>query len=71
MVNLFELKRQIKVQLDAELNELFLFAQDALGATTGDISPMQMLKLLDLQESLAALIVEFAVQNKPEVKDEN
>jgi len=71
MVNLLELKEQVKSQLDAKHDQLFYFAQDALGATTGDISPMQMLKLLDLQESLAALIVEVAVQNKPEVKDEN
>ena len=36
-----ELKEKVELQLEIEVNKLFGYAQELVGAITGDISPMQ------------------------------
>lgn len=50
--------------VEDKINEIFSEYQIANGIKTGDISPMQLLKLHDIENQLTDLIIEVGEDNK-------
>ena len=59
-------RETIKAMLQTDIDELFYEYQESIGVQTGDISPLQALRLENIEDEIVDLIIQIGEQNKGE-----